>query len=540
MQTLLSVEEISKSFGTLPVIRNVNFTVNPGEVVGLTGNTGSGKSVLMMMLAGLYEPDLGKVFFKGNRLNWPFSAKNLGIGVIHQRSTLVEQFDIVSNIYLGNEIGKPEKLGSLRKLDNHTMQENTMRLLKRLGLKVNSLHDIVYNLSAEQRQMVSIARVLTFPASLIIIDEPTISLSYPNQQKLLELIQDWRREGVAVLFSNNNLDHLFAVTDRIIVLQNGSIVADLRTDETNREEVVNYLLGKKKNRNIAAQTFWDFNSYDVVREHTEKLHYHQILLEKDLAAEGSLNRQLAEQLAQQLQELDQANLALRDAQRRLLSEREDERKHLARELHDQIIQDLLSVNYDLEELATRQAISNELENDLVTIRQNIRDMVGNLRHICGVLRPPTIDNLGLSAALQSYLHDWHERTNIEFTLELDTNLNRLPESIELSIYRIVQEGLNNVWRHADAKHVVIDLHHTSPRALMISISDDGKGLPENLDFEVLKEQGHYGLVGISERVSLLGGRMHLENQQNSGAVLVVEIPHPRVETKRKKQSLNPQ
>jgi len=534
MQTLLKVQQISKAFGTLPVIQDVNFSVNPGEVVGLTGSTGSGKSVLMMMLAGLYEPDLGQIFFKGKRLSWPYSAKNLGIGVIHQRSTLVEQFDVISNIFLGNEIGNPERLGILRKLDQHQMQEKTMLLLNRLGLKVSSLHEIVYNLSGEQRQMISIARVLTFPTSLIIIDEPTVSLSYPNQQKLLELIQEWRQNGVAVLFSNNNLDHLFAVTDRIIVLQSGSITADLRTDETNREEVVNYLLGTAKNQRMPP-TIWDFNSYDTVREYTEKLRYHQILLEKDLAAEGSLNRQLAEQLAEQLQALDQTNLALRDAQRRLLSEREEERKHLARELHDQIIQDLLSVNYDLEEIATRQAVSTNLETDLAAVRQSIRELVGNLRHICGTLRPPTIDNLGLGAALQSYLHDWHQRTGIEFSMELDGNLNRLPEPIELSIFRIVQEGLNNVWRHADASHVTVELRHTSPRALMISIQDDGKGLPENLDLTALTTHGHYGLMGISERVSLLGGRMHLENGTKGGSVLMVEIPHPRVETKTKKK-----
>ncbi len=200
MQALLKVQQISKSFGTLPVIQNVNFSVNSGEVVGLTGSTGSGKSVLMMLLAGLYEPDSGQIYFKGKRLNWPFSAKNLGIGVIHQRSTLVEQFDVIGNIFLGNEIGHPDSMGILRRLDQHEMQDKAMQLLNRLDLKVNSLHEIVYNLSGEQRQMISIARVLTFPTSLIIIDEPTVSLSYPNQQKLLELIQDWRQNGVAVPF----------------------------------------------------------------------------------------------------------------------------------------------------------------------------------------------------------------------------------------------------------------------------------------------------------------------------------------------------
>ena len=235
MEPLLEVSNISKSFGTLPVIQKVNFTLAPGEVVGLTGATGSGKSVLMMMLAGLYEPDEGQVYFNKKQLLWPFSAQSIGIGVIHQRSTLVEQFDVTSNIFLGNELGVPQNGGLLRRLDQDLMQEQALSILSHLGVHVKSMHEIVYNLSGEQRQMISIARVLTFPAKLIVIDEPTISLSYPNQQKLLELIQNWRQNGVSVLLSSNNLDHLFAVTDRIIVLTQGCICADLRTDETNRE-----------------------------------------------------------------------------------------------------------------------------------------------------------------------------------------------------------------------------------------------------------------------------------------------------------------
>ena len=518
MEPLLEVSNISKSFGTLPVIQKVKFTVAPGEVVGLTGATGSGKSVLMMMLAGLYEPDEGQVYFNKKQLLWPFSAQSIGIGVIHQRSTLVEQFDVTSNIFLGNELGVPQNGGLLRRLDQDMMQEQALSILSHLGVQVKSMHEIVYNLSGEQRQMISIARVLTFPAKMIVIDEPTISLSYPNQQKLLELIQNWRQNGVSVLFSSNNLDHLFAVTDRIIVLQQGCICADLRTDETNREEIVNYLLGTTVSQHMIPN-IWDFNSYDTVRDYTEKLRYHQILLEKDLAAE-------------QLRALDLTNNALREAQRRLLSEREEERKHLARELHDQIIQDLLSINYELEEIATRQMVSPELDADLATVRKSIRELIGNLRHICGNLRPPTIDSLGLGAAIQSFVYDWHKRTGIEYTLDMDSDLGRLPETIELSIFRILQESLNNIWRHAQASMATIELRHTSPRTLMIAISDNGLGLPENLDLTSLTLDGHYGLIGISERVSLLGGRMHLEKSESGGTVLMVEIPHPRVEVKR--------
>ena len=527
MEPLLRVNNMSKSFGTLPVIRDVSFTVQPGEVVGLTGSIGSGKSVLVMLLAGLYVPDAGETFFGGKRLNWPFTAQSHGIGVIHQRPTLAERMNVVSNIFLGNEIGWPVRFGPLRMLNYDRMNREALSILAQLGLEI-SLQEKVSNLSGEQRQMLAIARVMTFQARMVIIDEPTVSLSYPYQQRLLGLIQYWRQQGVAVLFSSNNIDHLFAITDRIIVLDQGRKVSDVRTDETTREAVVSQLLGAPDPQ-TSAPTVWDFDSYDQIRDHAEKLRYHQMLMEKDLAAEDTLNRQLTKQLIEQLQVLDQANLALLEAQRRLQSERELERKRLAREIHDQIIQDLISINYELEEMGAEQPVSDRLANNLIDVRQDIRELVDNLRQICGNLRPPTIDSLGLGAALQSFTRDWSARTGIKVTLELDANLGRLPETTELPLFRIVQEGLNNIWRHAKATNVHISLLHTTPRTLMVSLRDDGVGLADDLDLAALAADGHYGLIGISERVALLGGRFRMRRMAEGGSLLIVEIPHPRVD-----------
>jgi signal transduction histidine kinase len=528
MEPLLQVVNLSKTFGTLPVIHQVSFQVDPGEVVGLTGSIGSGKSVLVMLLSGLYEPDEGDIFFSSRRLIWPFHAQALGIGVIHQRPTLAEQLDVVSNIFLGNEIGRPARLGWLRLLDYNKMAHEAERLLTQLGIQVSSLEEKVMNLSSEQRQMIAIARVFTFPARMIVIDEPTVSLSYPYQQRLLSQVETWRQQGVAVLFSSNNLDHIFAVTDRIIVLHQGRKVADLRTDETNREAVVSLLVGTAE-ANKQVPVVWDFDSYNQIREHAEKLRFHQMLLEKDLAAEDMLNRQLTGQLAEQVQTLDRVNTALQDAQRRLLLEREEERKHLARELHDQIIQDLLSFNYALEE--TESDLPANLVDRLTDVRQGIRELVDSLRRICGTLRPPTIDSLGLGAAIQSYSREWSNRTGIKVDLSLDPGLGRLPETIELSIFRIVQEGLSNVWRHAQASKVQLVLRHTSPRSLEVWLQDDGLGLDEDPDLAELAAEGHYGLMGIAERVALLGGRFRLQRSPEGGALMVVEIPHPRVDPK---------
>ena len=528
MEPLLRVINLTKQFGNLPAVRQVSFDIQPGEVVGLAGSIGSGKSVLVMLLAGLYVPNEGSIFFDNKRLKWPYNAQRLGIGVIHQKPDLADRMDVVANMYLGNESGWPAGSRWLKIPDQHKMELEAGRILAELGVPIPSLRERVSNLSSEERQMIAIARVLTQHVRLVIIDEPTISLTYPYQQKLIHLIDHWRQKGVAVLFSSNNLEHLFAITDRIITLHQGRKVADLKTDETNRETMVAYLVGTDAKHHNVSATILDFDSYDRIRKQAEQLHYHQMLLEKDLAAQDTLNRQLIDELAGHVQALDHANTALQEAQRRLLSEGEQERKHLARELHDQVIQDLLGVNYQLESIESEHKLPEAFVSELSEIRQGIRELVIDLRQICGNLRPPTIDSLGLGAAIQSFTREWAERTGIKVALDVDSKLGRLPEAIELSIFRIVQEGLNNVWRHAKASSVQICLQHTSPRALMVSIQDDGLGFTNDFDLNNLSDSGHYGLLGISERVALLSGRMRLQRQPQGGSLLQVEIPHPRV------------
>ncbi|MCB0191759.1 MAG: histidine kinase, partial [Anaerolineae bacterium] len=347
-------------------------------------------------------------------------------------------------------------------------------------------------------------------------------------KKLLSLIQTWQQQGTSVIFNSHNLDHLFAVTDRILVLRQGRLMANYLTDETSREEIVSALLGTI-DREQLTPAIWALDSYYRANQHAERLHNQQQLLERNLAEQGSLNQQLIEQLSHQVKALDKANMALQDAQRRLLTEREQERKHLARELHDQMIQDLLGMNYQFEEFEADADIKPQMVEQLTTIRQQMRSFIRDLRRICEDLRPPVIDSLGLGVALESCAWDWSERTGIRVNLELDPNLGRLPETTELSIFRIVQEGLNNVRKHAKANTVKVGLKHTSPRMLQITIIDNGQGIVDDFNLSKLARQGHYGLLGISERVALLGGRLKMQNQNNGGFSLQVEIPHPRVE-----------
>jgi signal transduction histidine kinase len=524
MEPLLRAINLSKNFGSLLAVQGVSFEISPGEVVGLAGRSGSGKSVLVMLLSGLYTPSEGDLYLDNQRLDWPFHARQLGIGVIHQRPELADDLDITANLFLGRELGWPMNGGWLRIPRRRVMDRQASEIFAHLNIHFESLHEQATNLSGEERQLIAIARTLVQPSKLVIVDEPTLLLSYPYQQMMLSLIQEWQRKKIAVIFSSNNLEHIFAVTDRIIILREGCKVADMPTDQTERGEVVSALVGVKEQR---ASSIWGFDSYELAREKVEKQRYYQMLLEKDLAAQDTFDQQILDQLAQQVQALDQANQSLREAQRRLMSEREDERKHLARELHDQVIQDLLSLNYQLEEIETDQAGRADLQKELTDVRDGMRELVEELRQICGNLRPPTIDSLGLDAALKSFGREWSQRSGIQLTLELDEYLGRLPKDLELSIFRIIQESLNNVSKHTLADAVKVNLKHISPRRLMISICDNGMGLPDNLDLNYLSAQGHFGLIGISERVALLGGRLHLQNLADGGLLLQVEIPHPR-------------
>ncbi len=528
MEPLLKAIDLSQSLGTLTLIRQVSLEIFPGEVVGLAGQSGAGKSALAMVLAGVYLPSAGTLYVAGQRVRWPFRARTLGIELIHQQPDLVEEFDISRNVFLGSEIGWPRGSRWLRIPNRRRMDEEAARLLSRLGMRYTSLRESAANLSGEQRQLIAIARSMTHPARLVIIDDPSPLLSYPYQQKLLSLIQEWQQGGTTVLFASDNVDHLMAVTDRIIVLRHGRVIAEHRTDATDRETILAAMVGATDQQQLTP-IIWALDSYYRAREQAEQLYQRQSLLERKLETRDGLSTQLIDQLADQINALDQANVALQDAQRRLLTELEQERKQLAREIHDQVIQDLLGVGYRLEEIEASAEVTPAVEEELQDVRGSVRELVDDLRHICGTLRPPTIDSLGLGSALQSYTHDWSKRTGIRVDLTLSPNLGRLPEATELSIFRIVQEGLNNVRKHAAAGAVEILMEHTSPRSMMLSIADNGRGFAADFDLASLSAEGHYGVLGITERVALLGGRCRFQNRPEGGALIQVEIPHPRVE-----------
>jgi signal transduction histidine kinase len=532
------------------VLREVSFSISRGEVLGLVGRQGAGKSTLFHLLNGVMLPTSGTIFVDGvpRRFLHRNQAQKLGIETVYQISSpidqfntgntvlydrefgnettrrtsgLVEQFDVVENIMLGRETRRTPFLGVI---DWKQMIRSAVELLEEFNLPANLIHERVRNLSDEQRQLLTVARAFYRPCRLLLLDDVIPVLSFERQKILMEKIRKVADQGTSVIISSDDLTHLFAVTDRILVLYEGRLVADRHTAESVPRDIVELIVGSSRQEQVTP-LIWALESYHTAQQQAEELRRTQVTLQESLEARTSLNRQLFEYLGNQIESLDQLTTALQATQRRLITEREDERKALAREIHDQVIQDLLSFNYRLEEIENTESSEN-LQKSLASIRHGIRDVVSGLRQICSDLRPPTIDHHGLSAAIDSLANDWAERSSIQIQVEIDPALGRLPETIELSVFRIVQEGLSNIRKHAAASHVRLSLQRTPSASLLVRLEDDGRGLAIPTDLSSLSMNKHFGLVGISERVALLGGMMNIESSRGGGMILQVEIPSP--------------
>lgn len=521
---LLSVSNLSKYFGAVAALAGVTFTLESGEVLGVVGQRGSGKSTLFQLLSGVFPPSHGSLQFAGERVTFKSAAQaqRLGIETVHQHPRLVDSLNALQNIFLGRELCGWPRWGLWPR--EEVMLQAAQALLQAFDLPAHLVFKRPPQLSAEQQQIVALAKALSRPARLLLLDDALETLSFERQRKLLARIKDLSVQNVGVIISSDDLKQIFAVTDRILVLYQGRQVALRRTAESTPREIVELIVGSNRQDQVTP-VIWAFENYHAAQRQAEELGRAQLALRQSLQAQDSLNRQLIERLRDQLEALDRLNLALQEANRRLLTEREAERKALARELHDQIIQDLLSYNYQLEEIEN-EMVGESQSQELEKIRHGLRQAVGSLRQVCSDLRPPTIDSHGLSAAIRSLAHQWSEQFGIPVDLEVDPALGRLPEAIELSVFRIVQEGLSNVRKHAVASRVTLSLRRTHTASLVVQLADDGCGLRTPINLATLSEQKHFGLVGISERVSLLGGTLQFTSPPGGGLVLQIEIPSP--------------
>ena len=242
---LLEARGISKFFGAITALRDVNFHVGQGEVLGVVGDNGAGKSTLMKILSGLFRPSEGELIFNGAPVSFssPKDAQKLGIEMVYQDFALAGNMPIYENIYLGREPGT--KFGPLTIVDHKRSRKMATDHLDRLHIHVKSVDQNTEDLSGGQRQAVAIARATAFDGKLVIMDEPTAALAIKEVGKVLDLVKSLKDHGVAVIIISHRMDDIFYCCDRVMALYQGTNFAESELPKTSRNEVIGWIMGTK-------------------------------------------------------------------------------------------------------------------------------------------------------------------------------------------------------------------------------------------------------------------------------------------------------
>lgn len=236
---LLSLRGITKHFGGVVALDSVDLRVDRGQVLGLVGDSGAGKSTLVKAVSGLAPPDGGTIEWQGSpvELRRPADAQRLGIATVYQDPSLVDRLDVVANLYLGREL---RRFGVLRQIE---IEKRTVALLERLAISLPGIRTPVKALTLGQRQTVAIARALLGSPQLVVLDEPTATLTVEQTSRMLDLIRRLRDQGHAVIMVSHNLDDVQAVADRITVLRLGCNGGDFESRYTSQEQLAAAISG---------------------------------------------------------------------------------------------------------------------------------------------------------------------------------------------------------------------------------------------------------------------------------------------------------
>jgi D-xylose transport system ATP-binding protein len=242
---VLALKKVSKSFGPVQALQDVDFEVRPGEVVALVGDNGAGKSTLVKSIAGIHGVDSGQVIFEGSpvKISDPTDAVKLGIATVYQDLALCDNLDVVANLFLGREARGGGLATVTRQLDETKMEREAHALLENLAVTITDVRKEVGTMSGGQRQQVAIARSLLGDPKVVMLDEPTAALGVRQTAQVLELIKRLRDKGHGVIVISHNLADVFEVADRIVVLRLGRLAGLYDAKDTSREEIVGAITG---------------------------------------------------------------------------------------------------------------------------------------------------------------------------------------------------------------------------------------------------------------------------------------------------------
>jgi len=237
------MKSINKSFPGVKALKNVDFELKKGEIMGLIGENGAGKSTLMKVLGGVEIPDSGEILIEGKcvKINNPTDAQNLGISFIHQELSLFPDLDIASNIYMQD---LPNKLNFILK---KTLYEKTQKILESISLGNRSPKELIKNLQMGERQLVEIARCLIMNTKILVLDEPTSSLTRKEVEILFGLMRRLKKDGISIIFISHRMDEVFDICDRLTILRDGSKITTVETKDVNTSDVVRLMIGRELN-----------------------------------------------------------------------------------------------------------------------------------------------------------------------------------------------------------------------------------------------------------------------------------------------------
>lgn len=237
---ILETKGICKAFGHVQALDHVDIQFFPGEVLALVGDNGAGKSTLVKILSGVYDADGGKIYIDGEQveIRSPLDAQRYGIATVYQDLALVETRDVAANIYLGRE---PKRMGFF--INYGKMQADATAVLSALNIDIPSVKVYARDLSGGQRQAVAIARALARGERVFLMDEPTAALGVEQSATVNDLIADLKAHGKMILVISHNLEHVFQIADRLVVLRHGRRVGVRRKEDTSREEIIGLITG---------------------------------------------------------------------------------------------------------------------------------------------------------------------------------------------------------------------------------------------------------------------------------------------------------
>jgi len=236
---VIQLKNVSKTFGEVRSLSEVNLEIYPGEIVGLLGDNGAGKSTLVKTIMGFHRPDEGgEIWFKGEKItDWNVAkARDLGIETIYQERALCELQPIWRNMFMGREI--KNKFG---RLDVKKMKSEATRLMsEHMGFTSTAVHpdNAVLTMSGGEKQGVAITRALYFDAELVILDEPTVGLSLSETKKTLDFIQNIKKSGRSAIFIDHNIFHIYPAVDRMIVLDRGKVAGNYKKSDITMDELI--------------------------------------------------------------------------------------------------------------------------------------------------------------------------------------------------------------------------------------------------------------------------------------------------------------